>query len=388
MSVGIIWHILMGKEGVIVLREYDEKLVEILNRVGETTMVNGVPVEIKNVPDDEIADRLDPRVYKREMEKQKEQTAQKLQQDNESGEKEAEEPSYDEMRKHMGGFNHNLNRVEIYARYIEVATSAGKVPVWIHYPRHMEGRRPAFLYVHGGGFFGGSPFTLENHCRLIAERADCVTFNIEYSLAPDAPYPIPCTQIYEVLCYVHDHGEEFSIDAEKIMMAGDSAGGNLTAVCAQMDRDKGTCYLKAEVLLYPKLIFSNYLLEGYQRDESAYVIAEEQKELLPGLIHLGSDESNAADEAVYVQGNYDITIPYISPAFGKKEGLPKTLLLLAEYDGLRLEGEFYAKQLMEAGVPVRVIRYRGVCHAFFDQLGILPQTEAALNEIVGLLLQL
>ncbi|MBO5523360.1 MAG: alpha/beta hydrolase fold domain-containing protein, partial [Roseburia sp.] len=220
------------------------------------------------------------------------------------------------------------------------------------------------------------------------ERADCVTFNIAYSLAPDYPYPIPSTQIYEVLCYVHDHAEEFSVDAEKIMMAGDSAGGNLTAVCAQMDRDKGTCYLKAETLIYPKLIFSNYLLEGYQRDESAYVIAEEQKELLPGMIGLGSDESNAADEAVYAQGNYDITIPYISPAFGKKEGLPRTLLLLAEYDGLRLEGEFYAKQLKEAGVPVRVLRYRGVCHAFFDQLGILPQTEAALNEIVKLILQL
>ncbi|MBO5523394.1 MAG: alpha/beta hydrolase fold domain-containing protein, partial [Roseburia sp.] len=157
------------------MREYDEKLVEILNGVGETTMVNGVLVEIKNVPDDDAGDRLDPRVYKKEMENRKKQAAKKLQADNEPGEDEAEKPSYDEMRKHMGGFNYNLNTVEIYTRYIEVATSVGRVPVWIHYPRHMEGKHPAFLYVHGGGFFGGSPFTLENHCRLIAERADCVT---------------------------------------------------------------------------------------------------------------------------------------------------------------------------------------------------------------------
>lgn len=384
------------------MREYDEKLVEILNRSGEQITVNGVPVEVKKVPDDDAADRMDPRAYKRELEMQKELAAQEPQEDKACKGKESEPeeqpgsaqenaaggPPYAELRKHMGGFNYNLNTVEIYTRYIEVATSVGTVPVWVHYPRHMEGKRPAFLYVHGGAFFGGAPFTLENHCRLIAERADCVTFNIDYGLAPEHPYPIPCTQVYEVLCYVHDHAEEFSVDAEKIMMAGDSAGGNLTAVCAQMDRDQGTHYLKAEVLLYAKLTFSNHLLEGYRRDESVYEIAEEQKELLPGMLHIGSDESNAGDEAVYVQGNYDITTPYISPAFGKKEGLPRTLFILAEYDGLRLEGEFYAKQLMEAGVPVRVLRYRGICHGFYDQLGILPQAEAALNEIVGLIREL
>lgn len=368
------------------MREYDEKLVEILNAPGEKILVNGVPVEVKPVPDGKKPDCMDPRAFAREMEMQKAREAEAEQENPE--EKQKEEPPYAEMRKHMGGFNYNLNRIEIYTRYLEVPTSVGTVPVWIHYPRHMEGKKPAFLYVHGGAFFGGAPFTLENHCRLIAERADCVTFNIDYSLAPEHSYPIPCTQVYEVLCYVHDHAEEFSVDAEKIIMAGDSAGGNLTAVCAQIDRDRGTHYLKAEVLLYAKLTFTNHLLEGYRRDESVFDIAEEQKALLPGMLFIGSDESNTGDEVVYVQGKYDITIPYISPAFGKKEGLPQTLFILAEYDGLRLEGEFYAKQLMEAGVPIRVLRYRGICHGFFDQLGILPQAEAALNEIVTLIKQL
>lgn len=364
------------------MREYDEELVAVLKEPGEQRMVNGIPVEIKRVPDEEAADRMDPRAYAREKKFYQERIKQERQKQQKGGE---EKPSYEELRRHMGGFNYNLNTVEIRTRYIEVPTSVGIVPVWIQYPRHMEGNKPAFLYVHGGAFFGGSPFTLENHCRLIAERADCVTFNLDYSLAPEHPYPIPCTQVYEVLCYVHDHAEEFSVDAKKILIAGDSAGGNLAAVCAQMDRDKQTNYLKAEVLLYAKLTFSNDRLEGYKRDESVFKIAEEQKELLPGMLHIGSEESNAGDEAVYVQGKYDITMPYISPAFGKKEGLPRTLLILAEYDGLRLEGEFYAKQLSEAGVPVRVIRYRGICHGFFDLLGILPQAEAALDEIVDLI---
>ena len=106
------------------------------------------------------------------------------------------------------------------------------------------------------------------------------------------------------------------------------------------------------------------------------------------MLHIGSDGSNAGDEAAYVQGKHDITTPYISPAFGRCENLPRTLFILAEYDGLRLEGEFYAKKLKAAGVPVRVLRYRGVCHGFFDALGILPQSEAAANEIAALVEEL
>ena len=112
---------------------------------------------------------------------------------------------------------------------------------------------------------------------------------------------------------------------------------------------------------------------------------EEQRHLLPGMLRIGSDPSNQGDADVYVQGKYDIKTPYISPAFGDCHGLPRTLFILAEYDGLRLEGEFYAKKLLSAGVPVRVLRYRGVCHGFFDALGILPQSEAAANEMAALL---
>jgi len=139
------------------------------------------------------------------------------------------------------------------------------------------------------------------------------------------------------------------------------------------------------VLLYAKLTFTNHELPGYARDESAFDIVDEQKHLLPGMLRIGSDPSNQGDADVYVQGRYDIKTPYISPAFGKCENLPRTLFILAEYDGLRLEGEFYAKKLMESNVPVRVLRYAGVCHGFFDALGILPQSEAAANEIANLL---
>lgn len=354
--------------------EYEEKLVQRLMEPGEMLDVNGVAVECKLVPDRDGSPAMDPRAFKLELAMAKRMAEQ-------SG----PPPTLEKIRTHMGGFNYNLCRREIWTRYIEVSTTCGKVPVWGYYPRHGRSKRPSLVYVHGGAFFGGTPFTTENPCRLIAERADAVVWNVDYSLAPEHPYPIPCTQVYEVIRYLHAHAGEFGMDAEKIAIAGDSAGGNLCASAAQMDRDRGTYCVKAQVLIYAKLTFTNQGLPGYVRDESAYEIVEEQKPLLPGMLRIGSDPSNARDEAVYVQGRYDITTPYISPAFGDCRDLPQTLFLLAEYDGLRLEGEFYAKKLCSAGVNVRVLRYRGVCHGFFDQLGILPQSEAAANEIAALL---
>ena len=356
--------------------EYKPELVPALLEKGEILDIDGLPAECKRVPDG--APRcLDPR-----------QLPMELAMAAENAERKGPPPPLEVIREHMGGFNYNLNRREIYTRYLEIPTSAGVVPVWGYYPRHGETPRPGLIYVHGGAFFGGTPFTVENPCRLIAEKADAVVWNVDYGLAPEHPYPLPCTQVYEVIGYLHNHATEYGMDPGRLAIAGDSAGGNLCAAAAQMDRDRGTHYVKAQVLLYAKLTFTNHELPDYRRDESVFEIAEEQKALLPGMLRIGSDSSNQGDAEVYVQGRFDLKTPYISPAFGDCTGLPRTLFILAEYDGLRLEGEFYAKKLLKAGVPVRVLRYCGVCHGFFDALGILPQSEAAVHEIANLLKEL
>ncbi len=355
------------------MREYDIELVQRLLEKGKEITVHGVRVECKPVPDGDGRPALDPRVLRIE-----ESMLGMSALDAALG-----APDLETMRDNMVSPNYNLNRAEIRTRYHEIPTSVGTVPVWEYYPRKRKTPGPVLIYAHGGAFMGGSPFMMENSLRLLAERSGCTVWNVDYSLPPEHPYPIPCTQIYEVSAWVRRHSAELGIDRKRIVVSGDSCGGNMAAAAVQMDRDRGTGIFRAQILLYPKLTFTNYELPGYRREESAFEIVPEQARFLPGLLKIGSDEYNASDERFYVQGRYPITEPYISPAFGEKEGLPRTLLLLAEYDGLRLEGEFYALQLYQAGVPVRVIRYCGIEHGFFGSLGILPQAEAAVEEMAA-----
>ncbi len=358
------------------MREYDIELVQRLLEKGSEITIHGANVELKPVPDGDGRPALDPRVLKTEESMQGMSAL-----DAALG-----APDLETMRDSMVCSNYNLNRGEIWTRYHEIPTSVGAVPVWEYFPRKRKTPTPVLIYAHGGAFMGGSPFMMENSLRLLAERSGAAIWNVDYSLPPEHPYPIPCTQIYEVSAWVRRHSAELGIDRKRIVVSGDSCGGNMAAAAVQMDRDRGTGIFSAQVLLYPKLTFTNYELPGYRRDESAFEIVPEQAGFLPGLLKIGSDAYNASDERFYVQGRYPVTEPYISPAFGKKEGLPRTLLLLAEYDGLRLEGEFYAGQLHAAGVPVRVVRYCGIGHGFFASLGILPQAEAAVEEMAALLL--
>ena len=351
------------------MRDYEEALLNKLNENVETLTVRGVPVTVKPVPDPEGADHLDPRVHREVVDGFADEHSQQL-----------SEPT---QRARMGRANYNMNRQEIWTKYLTVDTSCGQVPVWVYYPRHLDGLRPALLYAHGGAFKGGTPFMVENPCRLIAERANCVVFNIDYALPPEHPYPVPVQQVYEVLAHVAAHAWAYHVDASRIFAAGDSAGGNLAACCAVMDAARNTRYLAGQALIYAKLIFDNHRVQGYARDETQFTLCAEQQQYLGGLTAIGSEEANAADARVYLQGAYDCMLPQISPVtFARKELLPPTLLLLSEYDGLRLEGEFYASQLQAAGVTVREVRYRGMSHGFLDRLGIYPQAEDAVNEIV------
>ena len=352
---------------------YDPSLSGKMRNDKTVVRSHGIPVHLKRIPDESRPGRFDPREY--ELARKNSWTA-------------GVPGGLQELRDAMGFPNRNLNTVEIYTRYEEHNFGGNLVKFWIYYPRKPERKtgRPGFLYLHGGGWIGGTTFTVENPCRLLAERADCVVFNIDYSLAPEKPFPNGLNDCWNSLQYIYEHAGDYGVDRAKLGMGGDSAGGNLTAACALRDLRGKTGMLKYEALIYPAVTFVTQGVDGYEWNESEYEICDEQKELISRGLNLGRPTGNGEEtfHRFYLAHGEDPRDPDVSPMFAPSfQGLCKTLIADAEFDGLRMQDEFYGKQLMEAGVETRVVRYKGVGHAFLDKLGVLPQAEDLVNEMAG-----
>lgn len=290
------------------------------------------------------------------------------------------------MRNTFGCHNYNLNEREIYTKYETLSVAGREVGLWQYYlRRRAESPRPCLFYIHGGGWVAGSTYTVENPCKLVAELADAVVFNIDYSLAPEAKYPAAVEELWTALKHIYENADTYGIDRNKIMVAGDSAGGNLTAVLALRDRDEGTRMIARQFMLYPAVILGKKVPEGYVWGEGAYDISpEESARVRPALVSGKRNEDDKEDAMLqyYVSDLTQSENPYVSPALAESlKGLAPAVIATAEYDGLRIQGEFYGHQLAEAGVPVRMLRYTGCFHAFLDRLGYVPQSEDVCREM-------
>lgn len=376
------------------MRKYPEKYLEILKNETIEIENNGVKIIVKPSPGEEREGYLDP-CEKAIMEGH---WASKTADNNQQ---QKEEASVDEIidgqvptlntiismiRDGMGFANYNLNTVEIYTKFETITDSGNEVGVWRYYPRHLEKKKnnPALVFFHGGGWIGGTTYVVENFCKLIAEKANCVVFNIDYSLAPEKPYPNGLNDNYCAVKHVYDNAEKYRIDKTKISVAGDSAGGNYAASVSLKARDEEVPMIAMQVLIYPAVAIGDVSVQGYQWAEDMIKIAPELEEKVRPLTGLGRPNKESNDPMVgsYLP-NFDlINDPYVSPMIAKSHSnLPKAILVGAEFDGLRIQTEFYAKQLQDAGVDVTCYRYKGMTHAFIDKLGFVPQAEDLANII-------
>ncbi|MCQ4086725.1 alpha/beta hydrolase [Saccharibacillus sp. JS10] len=365
------------------MRKYSSQDLEILKNQTSVQSVDGVDVVIKPSPGEERPGYIDPA----ELEIMKQHWVGDLGSRNE---KNAEKPPIEAMlpiiRESMGFPNYNLNTVEIHTRYEELTDSGNTVGLWRHYPRKSpKENRPALVFFHGGGWIGGSVYTVENICRLIAELADAVVFNVDYSLAPEKPYPHGFNDNYNAVKHIYDHAEAYGIDRDRIAIGGDSAGGNYAAAVCLKAKEEGTPKIALQVLIYPCVAMADASVEGYEWKQESFDIAPEHADiLLGGLLSLGKPSKRNEDPMMnlYLPEDADVTDPYISPMLAKShKDLPPALLIGAEFDGVRIQTEFYAKQLAEAGVQVRCLRYKGMTHAFMDKLGHVAQAEDLCIEV-------
>ncbi|MDD3429668.1 MAG: alpha/beta hydrolase [Oscillospiraceae bacterium] len=255
------------------------------------------------------------------------------------------------------------------------------VPVTLYRQLEPKAMRPCVIYFHGGGWQYGNRTVVQPVCRYLAQQTDALVINTAYRLAPENPWPAGFQDCWAVVCWTYAHAQQLGIDKTRITVAGDSAGGNLAALCSHKDRTEGLNMIEKQVLYYPALaVRDTDGLEDFEFNLENYVYDDSQKHWIEPFI-MAIYNAGKRSESNYIPANINTKDSRVSPLWDKSFiNLPKTLLITAQYDYLTQQARAYAKKLAQANVPVTMINYCGMVHAFVDKCGIYPQAEDSLNE--------
>jgi len=225
---------------------------------------------------------------------------------------------------------------------------------------------PVVVYFHGGGWVFGDLETHDYPCRAMANAGRCLVLSVDYGLAPEHPFPEPVEECVTVTRWVVEHAASLGGDPRRVAVAGGSSGGNLAAAVALRARDSGFAELAAQVLVYPPLDATTSL-PSYRENAHGYNLSATEMRFY---------------WAAYHQGEADLHEPLLSPLHAPDlSGLPPTMILTAEFDVLRDDGEEFGRRLREHGVEAVVRRYDGQIHGFLGLRAISPDADHALLEI-------
>nr|WP_107906296.1 alpha/beta hydrolase [Streptomyces chartreusis] len=250
----------------------------------------------------------------------------------------------------------------------------GQVRVRVVRPAGATGTLPVIIYIHGAGWVFGNAHTHDRLVRELAVGTGAAVVFPEYDLSPEARYPVAIEQNYAVAQWVVREGAGNGLDAGRIAVAGDSVGGNMTAALTLMAKERGDVPLVQQVLFYP-VTDASFDTASYRQFAEGYFLRRDAMQWFW--------DQYTTEEAERAQ----ITASPLRAGVEQLRGLPPALVITAEADVLRDEGEAYAGKLREAGVPVTAVRYQGVIHDFV-MLNALRETrgaEAAIGQAVSVL---
>lgn len=249
----------------------------------------------------------------------------------------------------------------------------GEIPVRIYRPDSGQaagGRPPIVVYFHGGGWTIGDLDGCDASCRAMTARTGVIVMSVDYRLAPEHRYPAAADDAYAATCWAAEHAAELGGDPSRLVVGGDSAGGNLAAVTALRARDSGGPALALQVLIYPVTDIGQDT-GSYQENAEGFFLTAAHMRWYWGC-YLGPDGDGGG--------------PYASPLRAVNlGGLPPAMVLTAECDPLRDEGNAYAERLRAAGVPVTARCYEGMFHGFYNLGGVLDQATAARRAVLDAL---
>jgi acetyl esterase/lipase len=235
---------------------------------------------------------------------------------------------------------------------------AGGVPVRIVWGT-APSPAPVLVYCFGGGWVTGDLDAVEPSCRRLANAARCAVAAVGYRLAPEHPFPAGLDDCFAATSWVAEHAAELGLDARRPAIGGASAGAALAALVCLRARDRGGPVLSSQLLVYPMTDYRSRTASMREWGDR-YFLDARSVEWFWSLFLRDPRDADAA-----------------SPLRHDLSGLPRALVLTAEYDPLRDEGELYAERLRAAGVPVEVERYDGMVHGFFS-MSRLPSSQAAV----------
>ncbi|HXR66671.1 MAG TPA: alpha/beta hydrolase [Ktedonobacteraceae bacterium] len=248
---------------------------------------------------------------------------------------------------------------------------AGDIPLRIYTPGGA-GPFPLLVYFHGGGGVIGDLDTEDGHCRHLANLAECLVVSVGYHLAPEYKFPVGPQECYAATQWIAAHAASFNGDPSRLAIGGMSAGGNLAAVITHMARDRGGPAIVFQLLLSPLTDFRLENIPSLDTYAEGYFLTKE--DILWFMKHCLTTEEDKVNP---------LASPALAPDFSR---LPPTLIITAEYDPLRDDGERYGEYLKRAGIPVTVSRRAGAIHGFVvpNQLDqALAESATALRAAFG-----
>jgi len=241
----------------------------------------------------------------------------------------------------------------------------GPLNIRIYWPPTDHATPPVLVFFHGGGFVVGDLDTHDGTCRQHAVGADCVVVSVEYRLAPEHPYPAAIDDAWAATQWVAEHGSEIGADASRLAVAGDSAGGTISAVIAQRSRDNGGPPIRFQLLWYPATLWDSSL-PSFTENADAQVL----------------DRAAVAAFTKFYAGEIDLSDPPTGMAPGRAEnlsGLPAAYIAVAGHDPLRDDGIRYGELLAAAGSPVEVHNAETLVHGYVGYAGVVPAATEATD---------